>query len=133
MAALPGGFGGLRVVQIFPEEAEARLPSGAAHQQFTGLVGGAVLSCVVDDAPIHFRRRAAKAGRAHLARFNVGDDRRGAAGFRHRPGLHQGEAEAPLEGRMVGGAHPGAEAEAHPVAGVQGVRVPLQQHGGHHA
>ena len=55
-----------------------------------------------------------------LPRLVVGDHHRAGAGFRHRPGLDQREAEARLERRMQAPVDAGAEAEAHAVVAVVG-------------
>ena len=90
-------------------------------------------ACVVDDAIVHVRRRAADAALPDMARpaRRGGDGAR--AGLGHRPGLDQRKAEAPLEILLMARIDAGAEAEAHAVRGLRVLLLELQQDRRHHA
>src|SRR5439155_5043306 len=96
-AVLPCFRGGLGVLEIFAEEAIARLLSGMADQKLAGFVDVSFMTMVGDDANLDFGARVAEAVGAGMTRLAASDNHRAGAGFRHRPRLDQRKAEARLE------------------------------------
>ena len=100
------------ILQIFLEEAVARIGPHPPDEKFTRHIRRNIASGVVDDASFCFRAGAAKAVGANVARLVHGRDDHRAACLGHCPRLEQRKPEARLEGRVHARVDPGAEAEA---------------------
>src|SRR5215475_7467252 len=73
-STIPGLVGSLRVLQILPEEAVARIGACAPHQELARHSHGGIISTVIDDANLNLGRRTAETTGADLARLDIGAD-----------------------------------------------------------
>src|SRR6185369_69021 len=105
-AAVPGLFGGGRILEVARKEAAPGVGSPLTNQQLRGLFVKSYFKIF---------GWTTKAPRPDVPRLAARNDQCAAAGLGHGPGLGQGEAEARLERGVVARVGIGAEAEAHPV------------------
>ena len=131
VTALPRRLSRLFVFQVSRKKTVSRRRRGAPHEQLTRTSLRHVSASIINQAKVQVIGRAAKTGRAHLARLLTGDDRHRAAGLGHRPSLNQAHVEPGLKSGVELTRQTSAKAKSQVVPLISRAFVETHQHGGH--